>query len=338
MKHKIVALLAFLCYWSGVDRLFYFFNRKAKRIITFHNIIPEHLLPQGKRIGLTETADEFSMMICEIRKHFRLSTDVSDSSTVTITFDDGYLNQYAIACKNRVINETEGAIIFATGKMMNNHNSAEALIVDLLLHWTELADDGSYHIPAIHSGTIKLSAHNRSHVWQSYIWPAFVRDKISKGENLLKALDIAYPMDKVFGKCSEEYLKLRLTGISDANIEDLQRKGWLVGWHTQNHYPLSSLTIEEQVREIVEEAPEYMKDVVFSYPYGEPTTVNADSILIARKGGFPCAVSNISEVHARMGRYFLPRYMLSHNKYMLHFELSGIKHFIQSHRLLPVVG
>lgn len=55
MKHIIVKILAFLCYFLGIDSIFYYLNRKAKRIITFHNVMPEHLLPEGQRIGLTET-------------------------------------------------------------------------------------------------------------------------------------------------------------------------------------------------------------------------------------------------------------------------------------------
>ena len=55
MKHKIILLIAFLFYYVGIIRLFYFLNRKAKRIITFHNVIPANLLPQGKMIGLTDT-------------------------------------------------------------------------------------------------------------------------------------------------------------------------------------------------------------------------------------------------------------------------------------------
>lgn len=62
-------------------------------------------------------------MICEIRKHFRLSTDVHDSSTATITFDDGYLNQYVIASKN-IIADDEGAIIFVAGRLLNSQYSS----------------------------------------------------------------------------------------------------------------------------------------------------------------------------------------------------------------------
>lgn len=59
MKQKVVKLIAVLCYWLGFDALFYFLNKKAKRIITFHNVIPASLLPQGRSIGLTDTEESF---------------------------------------------------------------------------------------------------------------------------------------------------------------------------------------------------------------------------------------------------------------------------------------
>lgn len=338
MKHKIVEILAFLCYWTGIDALFYFLNRKTKRIITFHNVMPEHLLPEGKRIGLTDNEDEFRLMIREIMKRYKISNDILDARTATITFDDGYKNQ--CECGGRILKEFGvPGVIFTTGKVMNNDNPHEALVVDLLLHWTELADNGSYVISQIQQDTIKLSADNRGQVWQKYIWPAFVKDSESKGQDLLEALDSVYPIKKVLAKCSSEYLRLRMTGITDSDIADLRAKGWLVGWHTYSHYPLSSLSAEEQKREIAELAPNDMKSVVFSFPYGELASVNKDSIRVAEESGFPCAVSNVSEHNDMMGIYFLPRVMLfqTYNKYLLHFQLSGAKYFLQNKKLLSIV-
>lgn len=338
MKHKIVEILAFLCYWTGIDALFYFLNRRAKRIITFHNVMPEHLLPEGKRIGLTDNEDEFRLMIREIMKRYKVSNDILDARTATITFDDGYKNQ--CECGGRILKEFGvPGVIFTTGKVMNNGNPYEALVVDLLLHWTELADNGSYVISQIQQDAIELSADNRGQVWQKYIWPAFVKDSESKGQDLLEALDSVYPIKNVLAKCSSEYLRLRMTGITDADIADLRAKGWLVGWHTYSHYPLSSLSAEEQKREIAELAPNDMKSVVFSYPYGELASVNTDSIRVAEEGGYPCAVSNVSEHNDMMSIHFLPRIMLfkTYNKYLLHFQLSGAKYFLQNKKLLPII-
>ena len=338
MKHKIIEILAFLCYWTGIDALFYFLNRKTKRILTFHNVMPEHLLPEGKRIGLTDNEDEFRLMIREIMKRYKISNDILDARTATITFDDGYKNQ--CECGGRILKEFGvPGVIFTAGKVINNGNPHEALVVDLLLHWTELADDGCYTVAMIQPEPIVLTADNRGHVWQRYIWPTFVKDSESKGQRLLDALDAVYPIKNALAKCSDEYLRLRLTGITDADIADLRAKGWQVGWHTYSHYPLSSLTVEDQKREIAELAPADMKQVVFSYPYGELASVDTDSIRVAEEAGYPCAVSNVPVHNDMMGHHFLPRTMLfkTYTKYQIHFELSGAKYFIQNKKLLPIV-
>lgn len=338
MKHVLGELLAFLCYWMGIDALFYCLNRKAKRIITFHNVIPSYLLPDGKRIGLTDNEDEFRLMIREIRKRFQISTDVLDPKTATITFDDGYKNQLEVG--GRLLSEFgSNAIIFGSGRVMNNCNPYGALVVDLLLHWTELADEGCYVVPMIQQDPIVLKADNRGQVWQKYIWPTFVKDSESKGQNLLDALDTVYPLKSVLSKCSPEYLRLRLTGITDVDIAELRATGWLVGWHTHSHYPLSSLSVEEQRREIAELAPKDMRSVVFSYPYGELASVNADSICVAEDVGYPCSVSNVSVHNDMMCKHFLPRIMLfkTYTKHQIHFELSGAKYFIRNRKLLPLI-
>ena len=133
MKQQFVKLIATLCYWLGIDALFYFLNRKAKRIITFHNVMPERLLPQGKRIGLTDTEESFTMKIHEIGKHFQLTTDIRDKKGATITFDDGYRNQYDVAAP---LMENAMGVIFACGKLYDNASPSDALVVDLLMHWT----------------------------------------------------------------------------------------------------------------------------------------------------------------------------------------------------------
>ena len=41
MKHRMVEILAKMAYWAGVDAIFCWVNRRAKRIVTFHNVLPD---------------------------------------------------------------------------------------------------------------------------------------------------------------------------------------------------------------------------------------------------------------------------------------------------------
>jgi len=145
MKSKVIKIIAVICYYSGLVKLFYRLNRRSKRIVTFHNVIPFNLLPKGKRIGLVDTEEEFENKIIELSKFFSFSNDLRDENSVTITFDDGYKNQFEIA--GRILERfgKTNATVFVSGAILNN-NSENALIVDLLMHWIELVPEGEYYI------------------------------------------------------------------------------------------------------------------------------------------------------------------------------------------------
>lgn len=338
MKPVISRLIAFLCYWTGLDALFYYINRRAKRIITFHNVIPEHLLPQGKRVGLMDSEESFRMKIRIIKKRFKIGTEVNDPTTATITFDDGFKNQSEIA--GRILMEEGGvpAIVFVAGRMMNNSEPLDALLVDRLFHWTQLAPNNTYELPC-DCAVVKefvLKEDNRQQIWQDIIWPSFCKDSLSRGENLWHALDNQYPLSQVLAKCNPEYVRLRMTGITDIDIAEVKKKGWIVGWHTMDHYPLSQLPEEEQIKEITS-SPGYMKNIVFSFPFGELNSVNDASVRIAQSAGYPVAVSNVPFQNHLMCKHFLPRMMLDGNFCQCQMELSGLKHFMKTGNRLPVV-
>lgn len=176
---------------------------------------------------------------------------------------------------------------------------------------------------------------NRPHIWQEINWASFCRDSLSKGENLWHVLDSRYSFSIILPLCNPEYVRLRMTGITDIDIAELKEKGWIVGWHTVDHYPLRQLSEEEQIKEITS-SPDFMKNVVFSFPYGELDSVNEAAVAIARSAGYPFAVSTISSKNHLMCKHFLPRMMMDGNYYQCHVGLSGLMHFMKTERRLPV--
>lgn len=335
MKSLFIRLFACICYYLGIVKIFYRLNKRSKRIITFHNVIPENLLPKGKRIGIIDTDNEFRFIVEQIKRQFEIDNDISNPCSAMITFDDGYLNQKVVV--EPILKELGDVkpIIFLSGRLFNNNNPHEALVVDLLMHWVELVPDGDYYLPGnLYSNANFTIKENRRRIWQEIIWPAFIRDNETKGDTILKILDSQYPMSEIFKSCDSEYLKLRMTGICDADIDALTDNGWYIGWHTFSHYPLSRLSMEQQMDEIAK-SPQFTKDIPFSYPYGELESVNNTSLDCVKRSGYSCAVSNLPEVNSLTCRWFIPRYTLSANKYLLHFELSGLKYFIKCHKLLP---
>ena len=312
LKQRVVSVLAFLCYYCGVDRLFYWLNRKRKRIITFHNVLPDAVYVDNLANGVSCSESEFKRIVDEIGRRFEFSVDLFDPATVTLTFDDGYLNQYEVA--GRVLMDKGiGAILFAAGDLID---SKEPLVVDKLLHWTA------------YSPTVK----DLRKKWITEIRPAYAKDA-ARGNGIFGQLNGEYPFSAIMESLPDEYVRLRLHGLTSEQIQDLKEHGWIVGWHTRSHFPLSSLTDDEIRAEVT--PPPGFADTVFSYPYGEPLSVDERCVRIAEECGYPCAVSNHQGESRLSGRFFLPRMSLPANKHRLHFRLCGAEYFLKNGRLLP---
>ena len=97
IKSAARALVVRVCYWGGLTNLFYWLNKKAKRIITFHNVLPDKLMRGLPKAGCMDAASDFKRIIEEIGSRFEFSTDLMDTNSATITFDDGLASQYEIS-------------------------------------------------------------------------------------------------------------------------------------------------------------------------------------------------------------------------------------------------
>lgn len=335
MKRFLHFVVERICYYLGVDNLFYWLNRRSKRIITFHNVLPDSVATGLYVDYVSNTESEFRVIVREVKKHFAFSADLKDYRTATITFDDGYLNQFEVAAK--VLNE-EGnipAIIFVSGHNIDR-SDCNALVVDKILLWLSAVPDGEYRLPC--GLRFVVGAGQRGALWTRVLRPAFMVDVKKRGAGLLAELDAAYPLERILSSLPKEYLRLRLNGISSAQIVELRKLGWIVGWHTQSHFPLAALDNDCSEHEMIPIKDQSMRDVVFSYPYGDLMSVSKKDLEIAKSIGYPCAVSNVFVDNDLVGRYFLPRCDLSANKFKLHFRLSGVEYFIRHRKLLPKVN
>lgn len=310
-------LVAIFAYWLGIDALFYWLNRKSKRIITFHNVLPDEMFREGVANGVSNRLSDFKKIVEMCKRRFSIDTDMFNARSLTITFDDGYHNQYEYAFKTLREIGVE-AYVFVSGDTKNG-----SLTIDKLLHWVSEAP--IEYIPNS----------NRAAYWEYEIWPKFLKDSKTKGGEVLRELDAIYPYEKVLASLPEDYKRERLTGISEDELNEMRVSGWKIGWHTKSHFPLSRLTADETRAELT--PPKEMKDVCLSYPYGELDCVDAGVIEIAKSFGYPCAVSNMIGDGKLRDQYFLPRMALSADKYVFHFELSGAKHFLKKRKLLARV-
>lgn len=316
-------------YWMGVDALFYWLNRKANRVVAFHNVLPDECLMAKDRGGICFGANEFRAAIRELKRHLPVSTDPGKAGTLMITFDDGYLNQYEVAA--RILRE-EGnvpAVLYMSGALLDSKGFEHCLTVDKILQW-------QIDVPmAVAEKVFGRTFSSRMQLWSEALLPAFAADAERKGLGLLARLEAAYSTRKDVEARSSEYRRLRFDGLTKAQIADLRARGWKVGYHTYSHFPVSRLSDEEARRELTPADPEMLK-VPFAYPYGNEDFVSERDERIVESLGYPCAYSCGVEMTGRYGRrFFLRRMMPPIDKYRLHFELSGLRHFLKYRKLLP---
>lgn len=320
-KEIVIRLSRTLC----LNAIFYRLNRGSKRILAFHNVLPDEMIAAHPNAGVAMRASMFRDIIRALKKRWKFSTDMYDVESVTITFDDGYLNQFAIA--GRILEE-EGnipAILFTSGLVIDADTPSKALVVDKLLHWVAGVPEGVYK---------KLNVANRIDLWQRIVRPALVNDVEGRGVNALMQFDSIWPMAKIFAACSDDYLSLRLTGTPRRYLDVLKTRGWQIGWHTQTHPALSMLSNDDKYTEM--SPPPGFENAPFAYPYGELASVDESAVDIARQIGYPCAVSCVLSPNPLIGSYFLPRISLP-SVSNLDFEMSGLRYFLKFGRLLPKV-
>ena len=202
MKRKLVKVLERLVYWLGFDALFYWLNKKAKRIVTFHNVLPDKLWRGGLANGVSHKLSDFEKILDEIERKFAFSTDLQDAKTATITFDDGYQNQYEVAFPTLQKRGVK-AFLFVAGDLTGGRGT---LMIDKLLHWCE--NNGG------------------AQRWIKEIWPRFLA-----GDSFNHEL-CEYQIPD--GECA----RLRMTGIKVDDLEKMKAAGWKIGYHTKSHLPL----------------------------------------------------------------------------------------------------
>lgn len=329
MKRKVVAWVERIACWFGVDALFYWLNRGAKRVVAFHNVLPDELMRPEDGGGICFRASEFRLAIRELKKHFSFSVNQDDSSALTLTFDDGYLNQYETAAQ--ILQEEGGipAMLFVSGALIGSKGYENCLVIDKILQWQK-------DVPmSVAEKVFGRTFSSRMQLWSEALLPAFAADAEMKGLGLLARLEAAYSTRKDVEARSPEYRRLRFDGLTKEQIADLWARGWKVGYHTYSHYPVSRLSDEEARKELTPADPEMLK-VPFAYPYGNEDFVSERDERIVESLGYPCAYSCGAEMTGRYGRrFFLRRMMPPIDKYRLHFELSGLRHFLKYRKLLP---
>ena len=319
-----------LACWLGVMAVFRRLNRGAKKVLTFHNVIPDALCARDMASGVTMPASQFERLIARLSRRYRFSADFDDPSTLTVTFDDGYRCQFETAGE---ILSRHGvpAVVFVSGDVWKADEPARALVVDRLLYWASYAPMDAL------SAFAGRDVSSRAEFWHDVMDPAYREDAAERGEGVFRRADSLWPFAKVVAALDPEMARLRLTGPDPACVERLKCMGWKVGWHTRSHFPLSRLPDAAAELELEPIDPSCLK-LPMSFPYGEPGSVSVRDEEIARAKGFPSALSNLQCANDREGDYFMMRFSPTGDKVEDEAMLSGFRYFLECGRLLRRTG
>lgn len=320
---------------TGFTRLCYFFNRNRKRVIAYHNVIPDKFFDDSLHLFHSMKESSFKAQLEVMRKRFRVSTDIEDVKSITLTFDDGYLNQYEIASKAMDRRNMKG-YFFCVEDLISNGNP---ILMDMLQYWVSYVEEGTYKLEELNITLELRNEESRKLQWNK------ISELLNSGvtpEKVEEAFEKAYSFKYIKGP-KEKFLKLRFAAIPKSSLKAMKEKGHYIGAHSAFHRRLSLMN-EEQLKEDIDICKKAKENIlntnVFAYPYGSKEDISTTVLDIIAKAGFTRAFAYSNgplKGEFQYNKYFMPRIFLADtsDKDLIDFTLSGAKHFIAFRRLLP---
>lgn len=318
----------------GFNRICYFLNRNRKRVIAYHNVIPDEHFDKSLQSVFSIKKSSLKKHIEVMNKNFDIGIDYLDPKQVTLTFDDGYLNQYAIASKLLDEYNVKGYFFCAADLI----ESCETLDIDKMTYWFSYVPYGRYDLEEYNECLEIYSENDRGLKWdkiQSLI------DKNVPTYNIVKNLDKLYKFEDI--TINEELYNLRFKAIDKISLDKMKMNGHKIGAHSASHRPLSYMTKDDLKLDILKcknMLGEYYNTRVFCYPFGSPNEVNDNVIEEVKSNRFECAFSfGFYKKGKHYERFFMPRMELpdTDDEYVIDFMLSGAMQLIKYGRLFPKI-
>ena len=316
---------------TGFTSLCYKLNKNRKRTIAYHNIIPDKYWDDSLHLAHSMKESSFTKQLEVIQEKLGSTLDIHDVNKATITFDDGYLNQYLIASKIMNAKDIQG-YFFCTANVINNN---EAFIMDRLQYWISYISEGIYYLDELEIVLNIKDKSSRVLEWKK------ISDIIGsiEIEKIEKLLDKKYPFKNI--KINEELEILRFRGINKSQLIDMKESGHKIGAHSANHKQLSIMSNKELESDI-----NICKDMlgniyntnIFCYPFGSRKDINESVVEKIKKSGFNYAFAySNNPIKEGYDEYFIPRIFLpdTNDEEVIEFILSGAKHFMSFRKLLP---
>lgn len=311
-----------LAYHLGIIHLFYWLNRKKVIVITYHNIIPDHLFDRSPHLGVSHSASVFRAQLQVIGRRFRPSKWPASPGACVITFDDGFKNQWHIA--GSILKEFDfPAIYFIPFAPLED---GRCLKVDEILKWISYAPPAAYEICG---ESILLTQDARAGAF-AQIYDHLIRHPES-WSIICSELDRAAKFDDL--TISRDLDFLRFTPLDPSEIGEVRAAGHQVGCHSWEHLPLGSLPAAHLKREFdlcKSKRDLYTNSLFYSYPFGSSIEeVSTTVALRCAESGFQWAFLNTYSISGLVcePQFAVPRISLPNtaDRYALEAKLSGFE-------------
>ena len=323
MKKKLINFLFIFSYYSGINKLFYYFTNSRQRVITFHNVIPDNYFDNSSHLGVSCSESVFEFQINEILKQYKITTEIGVPNSCVVTFDDGYSNNFEIA--NNVLKERNlSAVFFVTSDLIENKN---ILWIDKMLFWFSYVPVGNYNICGL---SFCISEKNRESLYiESYL---YILENYKEKDRFIEEMNELFAFSSL--KIGSDLYSSRFKALSMSQIEQMKRNGHLIACHSTSHDVLSKLDDIELSAEILKcdklISSSYNCNY-FSYPFGSDKEVNDKVINAFKNSLFQKCFTNKWSWKTKKNPYSIQRLSLpnTQNKYLINAHLSGFFYFIK---------
>jgi peptidoglycan/xylan/chitin deacetylase (PgdA/CDA1 family) len=280
-------------------------ERGKLSILIYHRMLsaPDALLHDEidartfeRQIGLL--AREFNVLTlgeaCE-----RLQAGALPARAVSITFDDGYSDNEAVALPILKRLKVPATFFVATG-----FSNGTAMFNDVVIEAIRRAQPGVYDLSTLGVGIVRIGdiLDRRTAVGSllNAIKYRSVADRRSLAERIAESLGVPAPR------------KLMMT---PQQIRRLHAEGMEIGAHTVNH-PILASTDDKEAKEEIVSSKRTLEEIVdapiklFAYPNGKPgQDYGPQHVKLVKEAGFIAAVSTLAGIAHRGSSLFeLPRF------------------------------
>ncbi len=332
MKRLIINFVLILADCLGLNRLFRRWNSDKIRILMYHGVsddkLPSFYWTLLGRDKFLQQMDYVKRKYNVVSPEFLYKEGNSAPNKVVITFDDGLLNNHTVVLP--ILKSYEMRAICFVLPLLSEKN--DLMWTDKLYAVLMSCRPGDLDFTNFGLGKIEIGSDLDRRA-----------DTVKNLQNQLKAVPHSRRTDvlnNIFNKFDllegEDYAAFRLMN-RDLIKELAQTDQYFIGAHTNSHPILSTMTPDEQEKEIrsgmdklaewgIESVP------VFAYPNGRADDFNNETVALLKKYDFKAALTTIDGLYDPSDDKFrIKRINIGADtgKWEFRARLSGFFYFLQ---------